>query len=85
MTPKPDPAAEARYLQASGFLLPPVLSAEDVRRALDLQTADQVVSLYVHEGLPLASVGGRLYISRVRFQRWLDELAGVDLSGEGAR
>lgn len=71
----PDPNTEAENLQASGFLLPPVLSTEDIRRALGLGSRSAVVRLHKREGLPLARVGRRYVVTRHAFQRWLDERA----------
>ncbi len=76
--PNPDPSAEAtnlQTLQASGFLLPPVLSTEDLRLALGLRSRSAVVRLHRQEGLPLAKLGRRYYVTRQAFQRWLDERA----------
>ncbi len=79
--PNPDPNTEAATLQASGFLLPPVLSTEHVRRALGLGSRSAVVRLHKREGLPLARVGRRYVVTRQAFQRWLDQRA-EDLTPE---
>ena len=81
--PNPDPNTEAAKLQASGFLLPPVLTTEDVRRALGLGSRSAVVRLHKREGLPLAKVGRRYVVTRQAFQRWLDRRA-EDLTPEPA-
>lgn len=64
-----------QQLEAAGFLLPPVLLTEHIRRALGLQTTSAVMRLHRREGLPLARVGRRYVVSRQAFQRWLDERA----------
>ena len=69
-----------RDLQDSGFLLPPVLSTEDIRRVLRLQTVSAVLRMRLRDGLPLARVGRRYLVSRQLFQRWLDERATEQLA-----
>jgi hypothetical protein len=71
----PDPTSEVADLQAAGFLLPPVLTTEHIRRALGLRSTSAIVRLHKREGLPLARVGRRYVVTRLAFQRWLDRLA----------
>lgn len=77
--------AGARELQRVGLLLPPVLTTEDIRRALGFRTTSAVVRLHRRDGLPLARVGRRFVITRQRFQQWLDERAapGIQTAGMG--
>ena len=73
----PDPKTEIFHLQAAGLLLPPVLTLEDVRRALSLRSVDAVFVLYQKEGLPLATCGDRVFVARHMFRQWLDRRTEV--------
>mgnify|MGYP001398993780 CR=1 FL=1 len=73
--------ASLRALQVGGFLLPPVLTTEDLRRVLKLRTTSAVIGLHRREGLPLAKVGRRFLVTRQTFQRWLDEQSTEGATG----
>lgn len=60
---------------AAGILLPPILTADDVRRALRLRTRRAVLALRRREGLPLARVGRQWLVSRRAFLEWIDDRA----------
>ncbi|MBK9386555.1 MAG: helix-turn-helix domain-containing protein [Planctomycetes bacterium] len=73
----PDQSEVSASLFARGYLLRPVLGIADLCAALGIATRKGVLRLHRREGLPLARIGRRYYISRARFERWLDSrLAG---------
>ncbi len=71
--PPTHPTKDAEALQKAGLLLPPVLETEHVRLALGLSSRAAVLRLHRREGLPLARVGRRYFVTRQLFQQWLDE------------
>lgn len=78
-----NPEIGLRELQAAGFLLPPILSTEQIRQALGLQTTSAVVRLHRREGLPLARVGRRYVVTRQALQCWIDNRATKQVMARG--
>ena len=68
---------DVSLLKAAGLLLPPILTTEDIAKALGLRSISSVIRLHRTTGLPLAKIGRRYLVSRQAFQRWLEERAAM--------
>jgi hypothetical protein len=69
--PTHTPESVGDALRESGLALPPVLFVGHVARALELKPSG-VRAMYRRGEIPLARVGRRFAISRIRFLAWLD-------------